>query len=114
MEESLYTYRAEVVRVIDGDTIVINLDLGLSIWSKNLTVRLYGINSPEIRGAERPEGLKSKEWLVKTLSTTPTIIVKTYKDKNDKYGRLLADIYIGDRYINDEIVEEGFAKLASY
>lgn len=51
------------MRVIDGDTVVLDIDLGFDTWLRNQTIRLYGLNTPEITGEEKPEGLKSKAWL---------------------------------------------------
>jgi len=64
--EVSYTYRAELVRVIDGDTVVLNVDLGFEHWLHNQTFRLYGIDAPETRTTdldEKRRGLQAKEWL---------------------------------------------------
>lgn len=114
MEDQLYFYKAKVVRVIDGDTIVVDLDLGLSMWSKNLTLRFMGLNAPEITGKEKPLGLEVKKFLSEKLPVGKDIIVNTYKDKDDKYGRLLATVFDGDINLNETMLEKGLVKLATY
>lgn len=112
----MYIYKAIVIKVYDGDTITVNIDLGFGV-SKTERLRLYGINTPEVRGTERIEGLKSRDWL-RTLILNKEIIVKTYRDKKGKYGRYLADIYIesdtGTININDWLVRENLAEHKIY
>ena len=59
----LYFYKAVVRSVYDGDTVTLDIDLGLGVWLKKQKIRLYGINTPEIRGEERESGLISKHRL---------------------------------------------------
>lgn len=62
----MYSYRCKVVKVIDGDTVDIDLDLGFGIWLKDERVRLYGIDTPESRTRDKEEkvyGLAAKEFL---------------------------------------------------
>ncbi len=49
----MYQYKAKIVRVIDGDTYEIDIDLGLSVWVRGERVRLYGVNTPEVYGVKR-------------------------------------------------------------
>ena len=60
LELSLYHYRAKLVSVCDGNTITIDIDLRLHIWVRDENIRLHRINAPELRGDERPEGLRSR------------------------------------------------------
>jgi micrococcal nuclease len=62
MEEHLYHYRAEVQSVYDGDTCTLNIDLGLNTWLHDEKIRLARINSPELRGEERPQGLVAADF----------------------------------------------------
>lgn len=106
----LYTYKAKVIDIYDGDTITVLVDLGFHI---NITekVRLSYIDAPEVRGIERTEGLKSKKWLENKI-LDKWIVLKTNKDKKGKYGRYIAEIFIEDEYlsINEQMVNEGFAE----
>ena len=67
----MYEYRCEVVRIIDGATIRVDVDLGFGIWSRNETVRLYGIDTPESRTRDLEEkkyGLAAKQFLTNMLN----------------------------------------------
>ena len=109
----MYEYKINKInRIVDGDTIDAEIDLGFNI---NITqrIRLAGIDAPETRTTdlrEKEEGLEAKEWLIKKLTTTEQIKIRTEKD--DKYGRILGWIYIGndDKSINNYMIEEGYAK----
>ena len=59
----LYRYKAEIVRVYDGDTVWADIDLGFNTWRRNEPLRLWGIDTPEVRGDERPEGLTVRDIL---------------------------------------------------
>ena len=111
--KDLYHYYGNVVKVYDGDTITVDIDLGFHIWMKSEKVRLYRINAPEIRGKQRPEGLKSRDWLREKILNKRVLLV-TYKDKKGKYGRWLADIYLDDICLNDQLVKEGLAVYKEY
>lgn len=101
-----YAYKARVTRVVDGDTVVVNIDLGLNVWKHGIHVRLLGVNAPELN---TPIGLRcqayAQELLVwdwrKTLEDA--LIIRTYKDKGDKYGRLLGELWVNGRNVNLDI-----------
>lgn len=105
----MFEYRAYVRKVYDGDTITVDIDLGFGVCLKNQKIRLARINAPEIRGASRPEGIKSRDQLRSKISNR-WITIKTFKDKKGKYGRWIADLYYEDQCINDWLLKEGFAK----
>lgn len=107
--EVTYLYNAVVASIYDGDTIRVNIDLGFNFWKMNETVRLIGIDAPELRGIERPLGLKSKEWLMSKIPPGSKIILQTEKDKQEKYGRYLGTIWVDGVNINKQILEENFA-----
>lgn len=109
----MYIYKAIVVSVYDGDTIRVDIDLGFGIWKKNEPIRLYGIDAPEIRGSERVEGLKSRDWL-RTIILNCEFEIKTFKDKKGKYGRYLAEILKDGENINHRLVNEGLAEFKEY
>lgn len=118
MKDSLYYYRAVVVYVYDGDTCTVDIDLGLKTWVRDERVRLYRINAPELRGDERSQGLKSRDFLRQQIDGRE-IIIQTIKDKKGKYGRYLAEIWIPDLdgnliNINDLLVTKGFAEYKDY
>ena len=111
----MYEYRVlDVVSIYDGDTMKVILDLGFSITAKQ-TLRLYGINAPEMRGNDKVNGAISRDWLrtkiYNHIERDGTVIVKTFKDKSGKYGRLLAKVYLDDEELslNEQMVIEGLA-----
>ena len=110
---NLYYYKANVIKVYDGDTITVDIDLGIGIWLRKQSIRLYGIDAPEVRGSEKIEGKKSRDWLREKI-LGKEIILKTIKDKTGKYGRLLGEIWFENENINDLLVEVGMAEAAVY
>jgi len=114
MEQKRYFYSAKVVSVYDGDTIRVNMDLGFSITYNKILIRLARINTPELRGHEREDGLKARDFL-RNLILDEEVILNTIQDKKGKYGRYLAEIWLkqGSSYINinDLLLTKGFANL---
>ena len=107
-----YTYNAKVISVYDGDTVTLLIDLGCWTFIRE-KCRLHGINTPEVRGKERPEGLVSRDAL-RELVLGKDVVVRTEKDKTGKYGRLLATLYMGDLNVNDWLVSESLAIYKNY
>lgn len=107
----MYIYRAELIRVIDGDTVDLAVDLGFRVVMRD-RFRLYGINAWETKGEERDKGLLAKARLEELI--TGPLTVHTIKDTRGKYGRWLAILYSGDLNINGTLVSEGHARKADY
>ncbi len=80
----IYQYSAKIVRVIDGDTVVVDIDLGLSIWKHNEHIRLEGIAAPELTQAG---GKEARDYLKILLPVGTEITLTTKKDRKEKYGR---------------------------
>ena len=106
----MYEYRAFVRKVYDGDTVTVDIDLGFDVVLKNQKIRLVRINAPEVRGKERPEGLKSRDALRAKIGNR-WIKIKTQKDKKGKYGRWLGEIWLEELCVNDWLISEGLAKI---
>lgn len=105
-----YLYDGIFVSAYDADSITVDVDLGFGVWIKNQKFRLWGIDAPEIRGAERPAGLLAKEYLLSHLTPGQRIRFRTIKDKKGKYGRWLAQILlVNGKTLNDLMIQEGFA-----
>jgi len=114
-----FWYGATVLKVIDGDTIELMVDLGFSVHHK-IRVRLYGVNTPESRTKDLKEkelGLKAKQFTQDWLTTHKWVFVNTIPDKNDKYGRVLARIFSSDKIeepttacLNLDIIQSGLAR----
>lgn len=105
----LYAYSAIVTEVYDGDTITADVDLGFKTWRHGEKLRLFGIDAPEVRGEERPEGLKSRDALRERI-LNKDVIICTIKDKTGKFGRYLAEIYLDDENINQWLIENNHAQ----
>jgi len=109
-----YTYKAKVTKVYDGDTITVNIDLGFYLSWNEQVIRLARINTAEIKGAEREEGLKVRD-IVASLILDKEVTIKTIKDKKEKYGRYLAEIEFEDENgklinLSDYLLENKLAK----
>jgi len=118
MEQTLYHYKAFVTQVYDGDTVTVDIDLGLHTWMKGEKLRLYRINAPELRGEEKEAGKISRDYL-KKLVWKKELVIETIKDKREKYGRYLAEIWLpleNGSYmnVNDELVKKGYAVYKDY
>jgi micrococcal nuclease len=91
----MYQYKAEIIAVIDGDTIEVDFDLGFGVWLRKQRIRLEGIDTPESRTTDKEEkirGILSKEKLKEVLLKDKYIYVQTKLDPNEKFGRILAKI----------------------
>jgi len=105
---SLYEYRARVVTVVDGDTVRAEVDLGCDATLR-LTIRLFGIDAPEMG---TPDGIASKEHLVALVPKDGKVLLATVKDRKEKYGRYLGtltDPANPSMSINDRMIANGFA-----
>lgn len=105
----MYEYKAIITSVYDGDTVTANIDLGFGVVLKKQKLRLYGINTPEVRGSSKEEGKKVRD-LVREKILDKEVLIKTYRDKKGKYGRWLAEIIIEDSVnLNNWLLSEGHA-----
>lgn len=108
----MYQYKIKKIkRIIDGDTVDVDIDLGFGIVLSQ-RVRLKDVNTAETRTLnieEKKRGLEAKEWLVKELAKEGEWIIETTKE--DKYGRILGTLYlVGDPVtVNERMLNEGIA-----
>ena len=112
----MYEYNANVVRVYDGDTIWVDIDLGFGLWMKNQSIRLANIDTPEVRGEEKVEGFVSRDRVIQILEESDNkCVLKTTLDGRGKYGRILAEIFVKNetRSINEMLLAEGLAVFYS-
>ena len=114
----MYEYRCKVLRVVDGDTVDVDIDLGFGIVLKDERVRIMGIDTPESRTRDKVEklfGLASKVRLKELIGGKSGPILKTQinkkgEDMKGKFGRILGDFETDDgRMVTDILVEEGHA-----
>jgi micrococcal nuclease len=107
-------YVKKVSKVVDGDTIDVEIDLGFDI-SFSSRVRLAGIDTPESRTTDKAEkalGLEAKAYLKHAIDSAKSVVIKTEKmDSSEKYGRILGWVYLdGDTVsINDKMINDGHA-----
>jgi micrococcal nuclease len=94
-----------VIRVVDADTVWLHIELGLDVSTKQ-SVRLFGINAPEM---STPEGKKAREFVAALMPVGQMVLLQTIKDKREKYGRYLGVVVVGDTVLNDLLVQEGHA-----
>jgi micrococcal nuclease len=122
LKSKLYYYAALVTDVYDGDTITVDIDLGLGIWRKEQTIRFWKVNTPEVRGAEREEGLKVRDFVRELLLGKDillrTILDKRGQDRTGKFGRLLGEILIEDEQgqivnVNDLLLEQNMGLVVT-
>jgi micrococcal nuclease len=118
----MYEYNAVIVKVVDGDTLDVLVDLGLEIFIK-LRVRLYGIDTPEVYGVkhdseEYAAGKKASDFVKKHLPQGAKVTIRTIKDKRGKYGRYLGKISFssnGNKMdLSTLLLENGLAIIKSY
>ena len=110
----MYEYRCTLVKIIDGDTIDVDLDLGFSVILKKQRIRLYGINTPESRTRDLEEkkyGLAAKARLRELLEEADAISIKTEIDKKarGKYCRILGTVMADAINVNELLMSEGDA-----
>jgi micrococcal nuclease len=114
---ALYNYRARVLSVHDGDTCKVEIDLGLMMWKHGETIRLARINAPELTGKSAKLGKESRDHL-KALIEGKEILLSTSRDKREKYGRYLGEIWLLSdgvyTNINDLLVANGHAEYKRY
>jgi micrococcal nuclease len=109
----MYEYDVKIVKVIDGDTVDVDIDLGFGVWIHKERVRLHGIDTPESRTSDATEkvfGLKAKAFLEKWVTAGDvTLRTKTY-DAKGKFGRILGELwYAREHNINQKMIDEHHA-----
>jgi len=113
----VYEYRAELIKVVDGDTVDVDIDLGFGIWMRDERVRIMGIDTPESRTSDKVEklfGLAAKKRVQELLGKNvvlKTIAAKDGEDMKGKFGRILGDFYIESegKLLTEVMIDEGHA-----
>ena len=107
----MFEYKCKLVKVVDGDTVDVDIDLGFGVWLQKQRIRLYGIDTPESRTSDEVEklyGLAAKENMQKWLDGG-NLKIKTHKDAKGKFGRILGELYTHNTNINDKMIEQHHA-----
>lgn len=119
----MYEYKAKILRVVDGDTVDVDIDLGFGVWLRNERVRIMGIDTPESRTRDKEEkkfGLLAKERLKELLPKGKDSVLRTQIDKDGedakgKFGRILGNFVYGHGHngrftmVTDILIKEGHA-----
>ena len=111
----MWTYRCKLKRVVDGDTVDVDIDLGFGIWQMNERVRIMGIDTPESRTSDKIEkkfGLAAKAKLKSLLGPKPvlqTTISKKGEDMKGKFGRVLGDFLVDGKKVTEIMCKTGHA-----
>ena len=111
----MYEYKVNIIKIVDGDTDDVDIDLGFGMWIKDERVRMMGIDTPESRTRDKVEkkfGLASKERLKSMLGkkgVLKTQVNKKGEDMKGKFGRILGDFVVDDKMATEILVEEGYA-----
>ena len=113
----MYEYRANLIKVVDGDTVDVDIDLGFGVWLKDERVRIAGIDTPESRTSDKVEklfGLAAKKRVQELLADK--VVLKTFaakdgEDMKGKFGRILGDFYVGNdkKLLTEVMIDEGHA-----
>ena len=114
----MYEYRCKISRVVDGDTVDVDIDLGFGVWMHKERIRLHGIDTPESRTRDLEEkkyGLIAKQKIKDFMPVGSMQTLVTTKDKAGKFGRILGKFLIYDKTtdsqmtINDWMIREHHA-----
>ena len=108
----MYEYKCKIVRIVDGDTVDVDIDLGFGVWMRKQRIRMYGIDTPESRTSDKVEkkyGLAAKDFLVK-WTNAGELTLRTFKDDRGKFGRILGELWWGGKQnINQLLVDNHHA-----
>ena len=112
----MYEYKCKIIKVVDGDTVDVDLDLGFGVWLRDERVRIMGIDTPESRTSDKVEkvfGLAAKERLISLLGENAildTQVSKKGEDMKGKFGRILGNFTTANgEHCADVLLREGHA-----
>ena len=108
----MYEYKVKIRRIVDGDTVDVDIDLGFDMILSKQRIRLYGIDTPESRTRDKEEkfyGKLSAKFLKEQCKNSSEIFLKTYLDKKGKFGRILGEFIVDGVNINKMMIEKYMA-----
>jgi len=109
----MHEYKATMLRIVDGDTVDVDIDLGFGVWLRKQRIRLYGMDTPESRTRDLEEkhyGNLSKNFIKDRLPVGTVFKIRTEKDSKGKFGRILGILLdSNDVSINDTMIAQGYA-----
>ena len=108
----MHEYKVKIRRIVDGDTVDVDIDLGFDTILSKQRIRLYGIDTPESRTRDKEEkfyGKLSAKFLKEQCKNSSEIFLKTYLDKKGKFGRILGELIVDGVNINKMMIEKYMA-----
>ena len=109
----MYEYRCKLRKVVDGDTVDVDIDLGFGVWLNDQRIRLYGVDTPESRTRDLEEkkyGLAAKAYVEKFLDDEWLVLKTETYDAAGKFGRILGSLYrttnYADQSVNEYLIEK--------
>ena len=108
----MHEYKVKIRRIVDGDTVDVDIDLGFDTILSKQRIRLYGIDTPESRTRDKEEkfyGKLSAKFLKEQCKNSSEIFLKTYLDKKGKFGRILGELIVEGVNINKLMIEKYMA-----
>ena len=108
----MHEYKVKIRRIVDGDTVDVDIDLGFDTILSKQRIRLYGIDTPESRTRDKEEkfyGKLSAKFLKEQCKNNSEIFLKTYLDKKGKFGRILGELIVEGVNINKMMIEKYMA-----
>ena len=108
----MYEYNCKIDRVVDGDTVDVDIDLGFDVWMLKQRIRLYGVDTPESRTRDAEEkvfGNLAKNFVQVRLPVGSNQVLRTKLDCKGKFGRILGEFVIGETTLNSLLIESNNA-----
>ena len=113
----MFEYSCRIVRVVDGDTVDVDIDLGFDLWLKKQRIRLYGVDTPESRTRDLEEkkyGFAAKDFVEKYLPVDSKQTLRTRLDDRGKFGRILGEFVVQQEWegqtisstVNDQLIRQ--------
>jgi len=104
----MYEYNCKIVRVVDGDTVDVDIDLGFAVWLKKQRIRLFGVDTPESRtrdAVEKKFGIMAKNFVKGRLLVGSMQVLRTrMDDSRGKFGRILGEFVLEDTTLNQLLI----------
>ena len=109
-----YQYWGRVARVVDGDTVDIDVELGIEV-KLFARFRLIGVDTPEIFGVKKTseeykQGIKAAEYVESVIPPGTWVEIRTYSGPREKYGRWLCEIFVNGLNLNQDLIDKGYAQ----
>ena len=102
----MHTYKCTILRVVDGDTVDVDIDLGFGVWMRKERIRVLGIDTPESRTRDKVEktyGILAKNFVKDYLPVGSTQTLQTEKDGTGKFGRILGKFLVYDHQTDSQM-----------